>query len=233
MRRALFLHLHKTGGTSLYRTLCDIYGEAQVYNPRVRGAGPTYYESEEARSRPIVFGHFQFAVDQLAQFNWVGTILRHPVPRIYSLYRHARADSSAPLHEAANELDFSAFIRLERSQLENDQTRRLAGWRDKHVNAVAFAQALGTVRALNFVGLMRDGGVPLEACARSIARALHPEEHRTLYLDRPQRHERAGQQLSPDVPPLSEEDERLILSRNHFDLSLCVEVILLRESRRR
>lgn len=227
MKRALFLHMPKTGGTSLYRMLCERYGADAVHNPRIRADGPSPLETEH----PIVFGHFQFTADLFARFDWIGTMLRHPVSRIFSLYRHARVDPRAPLHEAARELDFSGFIRFEAAQLANDQTRRLAGWQAKYVNATAFAQAQAAIRTLHYIGAWSGRGCsanpPFLACMRSIEDVIG---HRMKALA-PQ-HERDGQRLSPDVPLPTPEDCRLIISRNHFDLALWGDVRETQELRR-
>lgn len=152
----LFLHLPKTGGTTLNNCICGQYytgeaGAAEGQDPYFKGGiyyfptgffqgqGPpcadeirAILQREDLRA---VVGHFGFGLHRLlrkeADFGYL-TLVRSPAERIASLYRHiAFFDKPDPdlhreviasgisLHEFA-----SSFPLLE---LENDQTRRIAG----------------------------------------------------------------------------------------------------------
>lgn len=212
-KRALFIHVPKTGGTSLYKMLAAHFGPDAVHNPRVRANAPSPWGA----GHPIVLGHFHYTPTLREHFDWIGTILRHPVPRIWSLYRHARRESALGLHEAAKTLPFRSFIRYDAPQLVNWQTRQLASWGTKHVNAVALAQAAAALATFNYVGTARDARDLKGAIAtafESIAYALGGDEPRV-----PTAHERKAVEMGDEA--FTAEDVRVIEARNPFDVALC------------
>jgi hypothetical protein len=94
-RRFLFLHIPKTGGTSLLTLLGNAFGERHLRrlggDELRRAAIRRLLASPAMRDIDCLAGHFPAHAfgGRLAEFQ-VFTILRHPVERVMSLYRFLR-----------------------------------------------------------------------------------------------------------------------------------------------
>lgn len=147
----LFLHLPKTGGSTLNNCLYeqhavgtesgeDLYFSRGVYyfpSGFFREPGGLAQVELETLSRPdlkVVAGHFDFGLHSFlpesTEVRYV-TLLRHPVERVVSLYRHVMhfAEPDRDLHEemVRDEVRLEDFVERDLPELENDQCRRLAG----------------------------------------------------------------------------------------------------------
>jgi len=140
----VFLHIPKTGGQTLRRMFLRRYGRASYfllgpYRPdpgrpkpvttrdsldRVAALTPV----ERARLR-VVGGHIQAgAIPRLPGLPRCFALVRDPVKRLVSLYRHARRKEKHSLWLDLQGMSLEAFAASAVTrQLDNDQTRRLAG----------------------------------------------------------------------------------------------------------
>jgi Sulfotransferase family len=130
----IFLHLPKTGGSTLARVIKRQYRPESVLR---------LYESEFGEEleqlRPFqlerlraVMGHFYFGAHNfLSRPARYMTLIREPVERIISHYYFVRRSPGHEFYEPANEFslkDFVEYCSIETERRsDNDQTRQLAG----------------------------------------------------------------------------------------------------------
>ena len=139
-RRVVFLHIPKTGGTTLHRFLTRQFREEDICRERSNSVA-TRNNQELARYR-LFSGHFdRTTVDHLPTPIAKITLLRNPRDRIISLYRFWRSHSRERLtrsgHKApliAKELPLLEFLRWQSDgvpeSIDNVQVRSLLGsWR--------------------------------------------------------------------------------------------------------
>lgn len=110
-REALFfVHIPKCAGSSFRQVLKRWFGK-----------GALFLDTDDAREldRAVarlgeppraIAGHIPFGLHEgLPVRPWYASIVRHPLDRFVSIYRHARRTPSNPMHPAASSLDLHAF----------------------------------------------------------------------------------------------------------------------------
>lgn len=127
-----YLHIPKTGGTSLLNFLLELYGPEKVFQ--------IYYDinyKNAKRSRQIlgkkelIYGHFCFSVHRLLHDNQAKyvTSFRHPVERLVSLYKHLKRCPDSDSYEIIKQHNWSLRDFIEsRSAIDinNHMTRILS-----------------------------------------------------------------------------------------------------------
>lgn len=124
----VFLHIPKTGGTSLHRALRFIYVGQKIYTspPEIRSPKAIAERIEERQNVKLVRGHVDYGLH-----NYVSepcryfTMLRDPVRRVVSLFydvKHWRNDAEV------SAMTLGEYLESEhRSYVRNDQVKRIAG----------------------------------------------------------------------------------------------------------
>lgn len=138
-RRMAFVHIPRTGGTSLGRIMRHIYGaqniaefygdaEENVVNNKIerfRSAGL------EKQSLPdVLIGHFVFEFDELSAHYAYTTMLRRPLDRMISYYFYALRDRNNYFHSyiVQRRLSLDAFLLSDLSlDFDNYQVRAISG----------------------------------------------------------------------------------------------------------
>ncbi|WP_431299338.1 sulfotransferase family 2 domain-containing protein [Tabrizicola sp. BL-A-41-H6] len=129
-KRALFLHIQKTAGTSVQEMARQIYGNSQVSSH----GDFVKLGLEKSRQHDFVSGHFGYAFAQpLMSGRYCFTFLRDPVDRITSLYRFCRSrePTEQPLYAIAHKTDLEGFLSDDHgpdhlSKIWNNQVWQLA-----------------------------------------------------------------------------------------------------------
>lgn len=139
----VFVHIPKTGGTTLNSMLAHQYTAQQTYEVMMRGMSATTETplisfskirrlKRALKSRQllrVVHGHFDLSLEHFfpARARYV-TFLRDPVDRAISHYFHYRGKPSDPIHDLAMRSSLIDWVsRAGLIEMDNGQTRRLAG----------------------------------------------------------------------------------------------------------
>ena len=126
----LFLHLPRTGGTTLSQIARSHYapGEVQVLDDKGRARFAAMSDHERRRLR-FVRGHFRYGFHrEFPQRCQYVTLIRDPVDRMVSLYRKMRRTPSHAHHELAKELSLGDYLRRGfQGGPANEQTWRVSG----------------------------------------------------------------------------------------------------------
>ncbi len=175
-RKALFLHIPKTGGTSLVKAARDNLPHAAVMSH----ADFVAKDKRQIGEIAFVSGHFgyDFAAEFMAgRFSF--TFLRDPVDRVLSFYHFARHADPATyeIYRLARTYRLEEFVErgyrgdpVIRENLWNHQARLLSiGWRAISLDAEEIlGQAINNLRGFSYVGLTET----MEDDYRNIASAL-------------------------------------------------------------
>ena len=133
----VFVHIPKTGGTTLHKILVHQYHPKRVETAHDTD-GPLQ-ESLLARMRDqrdgvrLVLGHVSARFhDQVPDVRYL-TCLREPAARVRSHYQHARSDPNHYLHEPSCQMSLREYASSGLSgELSNGMVRMLSGMDDFH-----------------------------------------------------------------------------------------------------
>ena len=163
--RACFLHVPKSGGSSVISSLKSIVGDSGLFH-----ANESRYQQAPLGllldRYPVVAGHFSFAQisDRLLADTFFFTFLREPVDRVLSLYYYYRTQDAARNRDErvaqAQDLDLEPFVQLladRPSPWSNWQTFLFSGATDSEQPAEALLPAaLSNLERMDFVGVHDD-----------------------------------------------------------------------------
>jgi Galactose-3-O-sulfotransferase len=134
MASVIFLHLPKTGGTTLSSIMMRQYARDAVYAlglPLDQAMATFRALPDENRARiELLHGHMPFGLHAfLPQPSQYVTILRDPVTRVLSEYQHVSRTIGHPLHEAvvSGGLLLDEYVGSGMPGVDNRQTAFLAG----------------------------------------------------------------------------------------------------------
>ena len=214
----IFLHIPKTGGSTVYEILGRQYSRAQTLRlegPQI-AALKTFPAAQRGRHR-LIEGHLYFGLHRfIPGASTYITFLRRPVERVLSFYYYARSTPDHYLYPllTIERLDLKTLLARElTSELCNGQTRQLAGdeWEDPQrvVTRVALERAQANLRShFRVVGLLEEFDASLLLLRRSF------DWHLPFYVKENVTKEK------PDDTSLDVETRRLVEDANGLDLEL-------------
>ena len=128
----IFLHLLKTGGTSLFRLLRQQYREEVTFHYSQKPEKTLDYfdklPQEKRDQLKFLHGHLHFGFHKrLRQPSRYITMLRKPVNRVVSQYYFLHQNPNRYLPEKERCKTLREYLELSWLELDNDQTRRIAG----------------------------------------------------------------------------------------------------------
>jgi hypothetical protein len=173
-RPLCFLHIAKTGGTSLTDALARLYPPEQVFSD-AGNLTTGYLERLGARltGRAFLAGHAgQGVAAALEGRADMITLLREPADQAVSNYLHVLSEPNNVLHADAARLSFTDYLRRHHHQIDY-QARSLAlaiGADPAESDALRHSPHALTdfLESLAFVGVMER----MEACAKALSRRL-------------------------------------------------------------
>lgn len=127
----IFIHIRKTGGTTLNTTLRWVYGPSVCYHiPVGRAESPDRWFEEVSSGKlsgyNLITGHAVYGTHkQIPEACRYFTMLRHPVRRVVSMYYYIK--SGWPDSEAASNSLVEFLHSDHRAAKANDQVRFLSG----------------------------------------------------------------------------------------------------------
>jgi len=131
-RQVVFLHVPKTGGTSLRNGISRLFDPTElffIYNRQEQFHSIDKLKSltSEQKAKYLVYmGHMPFNAELLAEIepHYV-TMLRHPVERVISYYHHVMTNNPK---WSDDKVSLMKYVEIsEDRQLSNHQTRLLSG----------------------------------------------------------------------------------------------------------
>lgn len=148
-RKIIFLHLPKTGGSSLVNILHQHYG--LEHSTLIAGDADPYLAAAVEAGTPLIHGHFSAAILKEAPQYYTACLLREASDRLISRYVHIAHSKEKRLQEEyASYADFEDF--LESTYADNWQTRMLAGtWHEGKVNEETYIKAVDQLYAMDWV----------------------------------------------------------------------------------
>ncbi|GAM18599.1 hypothetical protein SAMD00019534_017740 [Acytostelium subglobosum LB1] len=136
-RPLIFIHIPKTGGTSLV-DIFELNANNTLYHNVVH---PPIQDIPRVMNSSVLFGHFHFGLhhyfheadpiaipdrpDGLNKYSYL-TMFREPVERVISHYYFLRDSKTHPLHASAMRYNITEWM-VRQPAADNEQTRRLLG----------------------------------------------------------------------------------------------------------
>jgi len=126
----IFLHIPKSAGTTLHRIIDRQYRQDEdifVYRPRKFLEETSFDRRQKAR---MVRGHLWYGLhEEIPNPSTYMTILRDPVKRVLSLYKHALWDPHHTMHQIANQHTLGELIEQQhhKESFDNAQLRMVTG----------------------------------------------------------------------------------------------------------
>ncbi len=220
----VFVHIPKSAGHTMNSVLRRQYKRSETidFNTLEKGLDGFANVPVDERTRArLVRGHVHYGIHRwLPREARYITVLRDPIQRVLSLYSYVRREPRHPLHDrlAVSGAGLEEFVEtgMDRTQVENGQTRQIAGIQDQDPTPDDLKAALSNLRKFVVVGLMEQFDESLILMKRMLG-------WRTPYYVR----QNVGGGDAAGTRAVSSHALELIRQRNDLDLALYSEARLL------
>jgi len=150
-----FVHMLRTGGTSLSRMVRDVLGDQCIHRTHQAELIRDILIADRSRNRLWIGGHF--LAKQWRRFvgtHQLVTFLRHPATRIKSYYRLILDSPQHGQHERVRKMTFREFV------LDNKETngmiQRLLGRKVVGFDRAAVDEAMLVLKQFAYVGIFEE-----------------------------------------------------------------------------
>jgi hypothetical protein len=129
-KTVIFLHIPKTGGSTLLTILKNQYRLVhQTQDNRLTDTDLAVLKAPTASGLQLVHGHNAFGIHELLpQPCTYITLIRHPVPRVVSLYNQIFRDTSHYLHQRVRVMSLKNFV-------TSGITKETTNWQVRQLNS--------------------------------------------------------------------------------------------------
>ncbi|WP_421752653.1 sulfotransferase family 2 domain-containing protein [Croceimicrobium sp.] len=208
-RKIIFLHLPKTGGSTLVNILHQHYGLEQ--SALIAGDDKVALADAIQAGIPFIHGHFSAKLLKAAPNYYKATMLREASDRVISRYVHLAHSKEERLQkEFASYSSFEDF--LQSTYADNWQVRMLSGqWHEGHVNEESYLKAVDQLYDFDWVATADQ----MAKAALDLSLKLGFESYYHPHLNT-----RASQELWQE---LNAKYRDSIADLNRFDAQLVVE----------
>ena len=208
-RKIIFLHLPKTGGSTLVNILHQYYGLEQ--SALIAGDDKVAVADAVQAGIPFVHGHFSARLLAGAPGYLKATMLREASDRVISRYVHLAHSKEERLQkEFASYSSFEDF--LQSTYADNWQVRMLSGqWHEGRVNEETYVKAVDQLYAMDWVATADQ----MATAALDLSLKLGFESYYHPHLNT-----RASQDLWQEI---NHKYRASIADLNRFDAQLVVE----------
>lgn len=141
--RVIFIHIPKAAGQTLHSIVARQYSPSQIVAVQGRLGHTAPLSVEQAAQAKMIIGLVHYGLhEQLPGASTYATVLREPVRRVISLYRYILSTPSHHLHEEVTADGLVGFVsREEDEEIENGQTRQIAGVPEGSLDGASLARA--------------------------------------------------------------------------------------------
>ncbi len=164
----IFLHLPKTGGTTLRQLFYSQYSYLklnEIYTVNRTRDTPIFEQlsSDKKEHIKVLVGHFSYGIHKHFKkpFSYV-SFMREPIKRILSAYNYAKTNSKHDFYKEINEHNLEPVAYLKNPKkgwLENGQTKYFAGVSDfnKPCTEETFQMAIKNIENhFLYIGILED-----------------------------------------------------------------------------